>query len=72
MHALALAGSAWSASAPRATIFTSGPTAALDKATEGMPSYQAALRSGEALPKLRLLHQLLGVPNTSALYHDSL
>ena len=36
---------------------------------ESSPAYQAAKRSGEALPKLRLLRQLLGVHDAAAVLH---
>ena len=71
MYIVACASSAWSSSKP--TRFTSGPAAAVDDTTaaalESSPAYQAAKRSGEALPKLRLLRQLLGVHDAAAVLH---
>lgn len=49
--------------------YTRGPAAVLDGTATALlelqPAYQAAVRSGEALPKLRLLRQHLGVSNAS-------
>ena len=62
---------AWSSSKP--TRFAAGPAAAVDDTTaaalESSPAYQAAKRSGEALPKLRALRQLLGVHDAAAVLH---
>ena len=63
---------AWSSSS-KPTRFAAGPAAAVDDTTaaalESSPAYQAAKRSGEALPKLRALRQLLGVHDASAVLH---